>query len=56
MAPKQTGRTVFPKRKTIPASEVGVSLTISDKALKELERLQDENIKAMQGVRDFVWR
>ena len=44
------------KRKTIPASEVGVSLTVSDKALKEVERLQEETIKAAQEVHKFSWR
>lgn len=45
-----------PKRKTIPASDVGVSLTVSDKALKEVERLQEETIKAAQEVHKFSWR
>lgn len=44
------------KRKTIPASDVGVSLTISNKALKEVERLQEETIKAAQEVHKFSWR
>ena len=43
-------------RLTIPASEVGVSLTISDEALKEVQRLQDETIKAAQKVHKFSWR
>ena len=45
-----------PKRKTIAASEVGLSLTISDKALKELERIQEETIKAAQEDQKFSWR
>ena len=43
-------------RPTIPASEVGVSLTISDEALKEVQRLQEETIKAAQEVHKFSWR
>ena len=43
------------KRKTIPASDVGVSLTVSDKALKEVERLQEETIKAAREVHKFSW-
>lgn len=43
-------------RKTIPASEVGVTLTISEKALKELERIQEETIKAAQEDQKFSWR
>ena len=44
------------KRKTIPANDVGVSLTISDKALKEVDRIQEETIKAAQEVQKFSWR
>ena len=44
------------KRTTIPASEVGVTLTISDKALKEIDRIQEENIKAAQEGQKFSWR
>ena len=44
------------KRKTILASDVGVSLTISDKALKEVDRIQEQTIKAAQEVQKFSWR
>ena len=44
------------KRTTIPASEVGVTLTISDKALKEIERIQGETVKAAQEDQRFPWR
>ena len=44
------------KRKTIPASDVGVSLTISKKAMKEVDRIQEETTKAAQEVRKFSWR
>ena len=44
------------KRKIIPASDVGVSLTISNKALKEVDRIQEETIKAAQEVQKFSWR
>ncbi|MYC28424.1 MAG: hypothetical protein F4X63_10605 [Nitrospira sp. SB0662_bin_26] len=44
------------KRKTIPASDVGVTLTISKKALKEVDRIQEETIKAAQEVQKFSWR
>ena len=44
------------KRKTIPARDVGVSLTISKKALKEVDRIQEETIKATQEVQKFSWR
>ena len=45
-----------PKRKTIPASDVGVSLTISEKALKEVDRIQEQTIKAAKEVQAFSWR
>ena len=44
------------KRRAIPASKVGVTLTISDKALKEIEQIQEEAIKAAQQDRKFAWR
>ena len=60
MARKRTDPTPNPvqphKRKTIPASDVGVSLTISDKALKEVDRLQEETIKAAEEAQKFSWR
>ena len=43
-------------RKTIPASDVGITLTISDKALQECDRLQEKAIKAAQEDRKFSWR
>ena len=44
------------KRPTIPASQVGVTLTISDKARKELDKLQEEAVKALQEDQKFSWR
>ena len=44
------------KRTTIPASEVGVTLTISERALKELERIQEETMMAAQEDQKFSWR
>ena len=43
-------------RTTIPASDVGVTLTISEKALAELDRIQEETIKAAQEGQKFSWR
>ena len=43
-------------RKTIPASEVGVTLTISEEARAELDRIQEETIKAAQEGQKFSWR
>ena len=44
------------ERATLPASDVGVTLRISDEALKELDRIQEENIKAAQEDQKFSWR
>ena len=44
------------QRRTIPASKVGVTLTISDKALKELERIQEKTVKAAHEDQKFSWR
>ena len=44
------------RRETISAREVGVTLTISEKALKEIEQIKEERTKAAQQARDVVWR
>ena len=44
------------KRKTIPASKVGVTLAVSDEARKEIERMREKAIKAAQQDREFSWR
>ena len=46
----------FSKRKSIPASEVGVSLTISKEALNAMDRIEEETIKAAQEAQKFSWR
>ena len=53
-SPRKT--TEPPERKTIPASKVGVTLRISEKALKELDRIQEKTIKAAQEDQKFSWR
>ena len=45
-----------PERKTILANEVGLSLTISDEALKEFDRIQEETVEAAEKNQDFSWR
>ncbi len=44
------------KRPTILAGEVGITLMVSDKARRELERIQDEFIMAAQDYQKFYWR
>lgn len=44
------------RRKTIPAHKVGFTLTISEKAMKEIDRIEEEAIKAARDDRKFAWR
>ena len=44
------------ERTTIPASDVGITLTISKRALEELDRIHDETIKAAQEAQKFSLR
>ena len=44
------------ERRSIRASDVGVTLTISDKALEEVDRIQEETIKAAKESEKFSWR
>ena len=50
------GNAQISKRRIIPASEVGVSLTISKEALKAMDRIEQETIKATQKAQKFSWR
>ena len=43
-------------RTTIPASAVGVTLRISERALAELDRIQEETIKAAREAQKSSWR
>ena len=44
------------RRKTILASDVGLSLTLSDQARKEFDRIQEETIRAAEKDQNFSWR
>ena len=44
------------ERKVIPAKEVGVTLKISDEALKKLDQIQEEAIRGAQNDQNFAWR
>ena len=43
-------------RKTIPAREVGVTLTIGEKALEEIDRIQGEAMRAALEGQRYFWR
>lgn len=45
-----------PERRTIPASEVGLSLTLSEETIKEFDRIQKETIRAAEKDQNFSWR
>ena len=55
-AKRPRGGNDAPERKTIAAKEVGVTLRISDEALKKLDQIQEETIKGAQNDQDFAWR
>ena len=46
-----SGQAATPK--TVSASKVGLSLTISDKALKDFDRIQEKTIKAAEADQKF---
>ena len=64
MTTKRTDHSTDPKpgagqdseRKTIPASDVGLSLTLSEEALKEFDRIQEKTIRAAEESHKFSWR
>lgn len=49
----KSGKALGPK--TVPASKVGLSLTISDKALKDFDQIQEKTIKAAEKDQKFSW-
>ena len=45
-----------PERRTILASEVGLSLTLSEETIKEFDRIQEETIRSAEKDQNFSWR
>ncbi len=45
-----------PKPITIPAHEIGLSLRISDEALKEFDEVQESTNNAAEEIRKYSWR
>ena len=43
-------------RATIPATDVGVTLKVSEEALKRLDQIQEQTVKAAQEDQKFSWR
>ncbi|MCY4357864.1 MAG: hypothetical protein OXD01_10145 [Gammaproteobacteria bacterium] len=44
------------ERTTIPASVVGITLTISEDALRKIDKIEEENIKVVKEGQNFSWR
>ena len=56
MTDKPKEGAIFKKPVTIPASEIGVTLKVSDEALREIERFREEQFKEGLKVRHMAWR
>ena len=50
------GKQVFQKAATLSAAEIGVTLRVDEEALKTLDDIQEETIKAAQEHQKFAWR
>ena len=44
------------RRRVMPAGKVGVTLTISARALKDLQRMQEQAVKAALESPELYWR
>ena len=55
-ATKKQGTDHRSRRKTIPASEVGFTLTVSEEARRKIDRIEEEAIKAAQEDQKFAFR
>ena len=47
---------VFKKATTRSAAEIGITLRVDEDALKTLDEIQEETIKAAQEHQKFAWR
>ena len=45
-----------PERKTIAAAKVGLTLTLTDEAMKGFDHIQEETIKSAEKDQNFSWR
>ena len=50
------GEPVFKKATTRNAAEIGITLRVDEDALKTLDDIQEETIKAAQEHQKFAWR
>ena len=50
------GEQVFRKANTLSATEIGITLRVDEDALKTLDDIQEETIKAAQEHQKFAWR
>ena len=52
----EKGEQVFKKATTLSAAEIGITLRVDEDALKTLDDIQEETIKAAQEHQKFAWR
>ena len=56
-SPKRNLPVARPSNRTpIPSRDLGVTLMISEKARAELDRIEEETIKAAEEAQKFSWR
>ena len=53
---RRKGKQVFKKATMQDAKEIGITLQIDEKDLKELNEIQEETIESTQERQKFAWR
>lgn len=53
---RRKGKQVFMKATMQDAKEIGITLQVDEKDLKELNEIQEETIEAIQERLIFAWR
>ena len=53
---RRKGRQIFEDAKMQDAKEIGITLQIDEKVLKELNEIQEEAVEAIQERQKLLWR
>ena len=53
---RRKGRQIFEDAKMQDAKEIGITLQIDEKVLKELNEIQEEAVEAIQERQKLMWR
>ena len=53
---RRKGRQIFEDAKMQDAKEIGITLQVDEKVLKELNEIQEEAIEAIQERQKLMWR